>query len=196
MSISLEKGQKINLFKDYVTINKIMVGLGWNEKKTQSSDSQEKQSVDCDASVILCKNGKLESFEKDVIFYNNLTHYSGAVQHQGDNLSGGDGVEDDEQIYINLAKLPPEYDRVIFVVTMYKAKEKQQCFNLIKNAFIRICDSKNDDEICHFNLKDGECGENTALILGEMRREEDIWKFIAIGQGADDDILSIAKRFA
>ena len=195
MSISLQKGQKINLVKDDNKINKVMVGLGWDEKKTKSTKTKEKQSVDCDASVILCRNGKLKAFDEDVIFYNNLNHYTGAVQHQGDNLSGGDGVEDDEQIYIDLSKLPADYDKVVFVVTMYKAKEKQQSFGLIKSAFIRICDSTTETELCNFNLADDECGDNTALILGEMNREDGIWKFSAIGQGVNDDILSIAKRY-
>ena len=192
MSISLLKGDKINLVKDDNRINKIMIGLGWGE-----ANSKKSQSVDCDASVILLKNGKLESFDQDVIFYNNLTHYTGAVQHQGDNLSGGDGVEDDEQIYMDLSKLPKEYNKVIFVVTMYKAVEKKQHFSLIKDAFIRICDSASDIEICRFSLSEpDEYHDKTALILGEMRREEDVWKFAAIGQGTNDDgILSLSKRF-
>ena len=62
------------------------------------------QPIDCDASAFLLKNGKLTD-PKDVVFFNNLRHESGTVQHMGDNLTGA-GEGDDEQIMVDLAKIP------------------------------------------------------------------------------------------
>ena len=61
--------------------------------------------------------------------------------HQGDNLTGaGDG--DDEQIIVDLLRIPQEYDRIVIVVNIYKAVQRNQHFGMIENAFIRIvfCD--------------------------------------------------------
>ncbi|MBQ8429652.1 MAG: TerD family protein [Clostridia bacterium] len=199
MSVNLQKGQKVNLRKnDKETLKRVMVGLGWDEveqKKGFFGFLKAKQPIDCDASAILCKKGKLVDFKTDVVFYNNLRHKSGAVEHQGDNLTGaGDG--DDEQIFVDLSALPSEYDRIVFVVTIYQASERGQHFGLIENAFIRICDASNDVEFCKFNLSENYSGK-TAMIVGEIVKDGGEWKFNALGQPTTDNgILDMAKRFA
>lgn len=199
MSVNLQKGQKVNLRKnDKEELKRVMVGLGWDEveqKRGLFGFLKPAQDIDCDASAILCKDGKLVDFKTDVVFYNNLRHGTGAVEHQGDNLTGaGDG--DDEQIFVDLGALPNDYDRIVFVVTIYQAVERRQHFGLIQNAFIRICDSANGSEFCKFNLSDDYNGK-TAMIVGEIVKSEGEWKFNAIGQGTNDNgILEIAKRFA
>ena len=199
MSVNLQKGQKVNLRKnDKEELKRVMVGLGWDEvqqKRGLFGFLTPQQDIDCDASAILCKRGKLGEFKSDVVFYNNLRHYSGAVVHQGDNLTGaGDG--DDEQIFVDLGTLPSDYDRIVFVVTIYQAVERKQHFGLIENAFIRICDASNGSEFCKFNLSENYQGK-TAMIVGEMVKVDGEWKFNAIGQPTNDNgILDIAKRFA
>lgn len=192
MSVNLTKGQKVNLRKENSSdgIKKVMVGLGWDEPQ----EGTTKYDMDCDASAILCKHGKLVD-GKDVVFYNHLKHESGAVAHQGDNLSGGDGIADDEQIFVDLSALNSEYDKIVFVVTIYEAKKRKQHFGLIKNAFIRICDANTGNEFCKYDLAEDYQGK-TGLIVGELVREGSEWKFTAIGQGTNDNgILEIIKRF-
>ncbi|MDE6825520.1 MAG: TerD family protein, partial [Paramuribaculum sp.] len=67
----------------------------------------------------MLQNGKLVSPE-DVVFFNNLRHKSGTVQHMGDNLTGA-GEGDDEQVIVDLAIIPQEYDRIVLVVPIYQA---------------------------------------------------------------------------
>ena len=120
----------------------------------------------------------------DIIYFGNLRHKSGTVQHMGDNLTGaGDG--DDEQIVIDLANLPAEYDRIVLVVNIYQAVQRQQHFGLIENAFIRIVDAKTNQEMCKYNLTEDYSGM-TAMIFGEIYRHNGEWKFNAIGQGTND----------
>jgi stress response protein SCP2 len=199
MSVNLQKGQKVDLRKsDKEVLKRVMVGLGWDQVKQKKgffSFLSAPQDIDCDASAILCKNGKLCEFKEDVVFYNNLRHYTGSVEHQGDNLTGeGDG--DDEQIFVDLGTLPSEYDRIVFVVTIYQAVERRQHFGLLENAFIRICDSSNGSEFCKFNLSENYAGK-TAMIVGEMIKIGGEWKFNAIGTPTNDNgIAEIAQRFA
>ena len=151
------------------------------------------QDIDCDASAFLLKGGRICSRE-DIVYFGNLQHYTRTVQHQGDNLTGaGDG--DDEQIMVDLSRVPSQYDRIVFVVTIYQAVERKQHFGLIQNAFIRICDADNGSELCKYNLSENYSGK-TAMIFGEVRRVGGEWEFSAIGEPTyDNGIIAIAKRF-
>ena len=142
---------------------------------------------------MVCANGKIQS-TKDVVFYNNLTHPSGAVQHMGDNLTGA-GEGDDEQIVIDLERMPQEYDRVVMAVTIYQARERNQHFGMIQNSFIRLVDARNNQEICRYNLTE-QYDQATAVIFGEVYRHNGEWKFNAMGQPTQDGgIAELVERF-
>lgn len=188
MSINLQKGQKIDLTKGGGGLKKVMVGLGWDEVKKGGGGflgifKQQPQDIDCDASVIICgNNGKIVSndIKQCVVYYGNLRHPSGAIVHQGDNLTGaGDG--DDEQIMVDISRLPSEVGKIVFVVNIYDARTRGQHFGLIENAFIRLVNMDNNQEICRFNLSENY-NNMTGLVVGEIYRKGNEWKFNAIGQ--------------
>lgn len=195
MSISLQKGQKVNLSKESAGLSKIMIGLGWDEvqQKKRGLFAPKPQEIDCDASALLLSDDKLRRKE-DLVFFGNLRHDSGAVLHMGDNLTGaGDG--DDEQIGVDLAQVPAQYDRIVIVVNIYQAVERRQNFGMIQNAFIRLVDGRNNNEICKYNLTEDYSGM-TAMIFGEVYRHNGEWKFNAIGQGTSDrSIGELANRY-
>lgn len=192
MAISLAKGQKISLTKESTGLRNVKIGLGWDAVK--KGFFSRKKDIDCDASVIMLgADGKLKSNE-DIVYYGNLCHKSGSIKSQGDNRTGA-GEGDDEQILIVLDNVPEEYEKLEFVVTIYEAKERQQNFGLINNAYIRVMDADKNIEICRFALTDDYSGM-TAMIFGEMYRHNNEWKFNAIGQGTwDGSISEMAKRF-
>ncbi|MCR4783278.1 MAG: TerD family protein [bacterium] len=203
MSISLKKGEKIDLRKsDGAGLTRIMVGLGWDPAKPGLARSLlgivtlgiMGSNVDCDATAMLCVNGKLVDQSADIVYFGHLEHKSGAVQHMGDNLTG-DGDGDDEQIMVDLTKLPEKYDKIIFVVNIFLAKLRFQHFGMIQNAFIRICDEK-DQEFCRYDLSGKEYNGMTSLIFGEVYRQDGVWKFNAIGKATTDGGLgSLAEKF-
>jgi len=203
MAISLVKGQKINLKKDDgSSLKGVMIGLGWDpvqasgEKKGFFSSlfSDDPPDIDCDAFVILCKDGKLADWDEDCVYFGNKEHTSGAVRHMGDNLTGeGDG--DDEQIFVDLERVPADYDKLVFAVNIYKCVERNQHFGMIGNAFIRIVDKATGQEFCRYNLSEKYDGM-TAMIFGEVYRYKGEWKFNAIGQGSKDTSVSeVMERF-
>lgn len=194
MSVSLQKGQKISLSKGNTGLSCVVVGLGWDEATRKKGLFARKESnIDCDASAILLTNGKL-AVKEDIVYYAHLRHGSGGVIHKGDNLTGaGDG--DDEQIVVDLTKVPQNVDRIVFAVNIYQASQRGQHFGMIKNAFIRVVDSKNNAEMCRYNLSDDYSG-CTAMIFGEIYKHNNEWKFNAVGQGTSDAGLSeLAGRF-
>lgn len=191
MAINLQKGQKINLTKGGSGLNRVMVGLGWDEVEKSggflSLFSGPKQDIDCDASAILCGvNGKLIStdIKTTCVFYGSLTGANGAIVHQGDNLTGaGDG--DDEQIMVDLNRIPQEIHKIVFVVNIYDANVRNQHFGMIKNAFIRLVDLSTNSEICRYDLSENYYGM-TGMVVGEIYRYNGEWKFNAIGQPVRD----------
>lgn len=194
MSISLQKGQKVSLTKENAGLSKLLIGLGWDEVPHKKSFfSIKPQAIDCDASAILLIDGKYTT-KADLVYFGNLSHKSGSVQHLGDNLTGeGDG--DDEQILVDLTRVPAEYDKIIVVVNIYQAIARKQHFGMIQNAFIRLVDGTTNTEICKYNLSEDYSGK-TAMIFGEVYRHDGEWKFSAIGQGTNDVRLGdIAGRY-
>ncbi|MDO4792965.1 MAG: TerD family protein [Filifactor alocis] len=195
MSISLQKGQKVSLSKDNAGLSKVIVGLGWDEvEQKKGFFSARPQSVDCDASAILLQGGRLCE-KNDLIYFGNLQHPTGTVKHMGDNLTGA-GEGDDEQILVDLASIPAQYDKLVIVANIYQAVQRKQHFGLIQNAFIRLVDERTNTEMCRYNLTEDYSGM-TALIFGEIYRHNGEWKFNAMGQGTTDPGLGeLANRYA
>lgn len=198
MGVSLKKGQKINLVKsDGRKLTKLMVGLGWDAvEQPQGFFSRifnGKIDIDCDASVFLCQGGKFVDND-DLVYFGNLEHHTHAVKHMGDNLTG-EGEGDDEEIFVDLNKLPDEYDKLIFVVNVYKGMEREQHFGMIKRAFIRVVDSESNEELCRFNLTEDYSGM-LSMIAGEVYKRGGEWKFNAIGNGTKDiNLTELSKHF-
>ena len=79
MSVSLQKGQKVNLSKEHAGLAKVIVGLGWDEAKPSGGGglfgalfgSSSHQAIDCDASAIMLKNGKFTD-KTDLVYFGNL----------------------------------------------------------------------------------------------------------------------------
>lgn len=191
MTISLVKGQKIDLTKGNAGLSKIIVGLGWNPVEKKSFFGSKKADIDCDASALLLDaNGKLTG--KNLVCFHNLKSPDGSVVHSGDNRTGeGDG--DDEQILIELTRVPGNIHKVLIVVNIYDCERRRQDFGMIKSAYIRVLNHANDTELIRFNLTDNYAGK-TALIVGEIYRHNGEWKFNAIGEGAMAPHIDILAR--
>ena len=189
MPVSLKKGQKVSLTKGNPGLKNVVVGIGWDINAFDTGGD-----FDLDAAAFCLTDSGRVSDSNDFVFYGNLVHPSGAVQHMGDNLTGaGDG--DDEQILIELSRVPQEYDKIVIVVNIYSAVQRKQHFGMIRNAFIRIVDGSTNKEMCKYDLTENYSGM-TAMIFGEIYRHNGEWKFGAIGQGTKDtSIGDLCRRY-
>lgn len=201
MAISLQKGQKIDLKKkDGSQLTKLMVGLGWKEVKKSGGLFglfKSKVDVDIDASVLMLgADGKIPSKE-EIIFFNHKDHPTGCVHHCGDNLVGGkmDGMEDSEQVLVDLSKVPQGIERIVFVVTIYDCVARKQHFGMVEDAYIRIVDQGAKETIANYNLTEDYSGR-TSMTVGELSRQGGAWKFSAIGQpGEDPGIAELIQHY-
>lgn len=202
MGINLQKGQRIDLTKGNAGLSRIMVGLGWDPVQQGGGGllgglfggGSKNANIDCDASVLMLdSNGKLQG-KQNLIYFGNLRSRCGSVVHTGDNLTG-DGDGDDEQIIVELGLVPANIHKLVFVVNIYDCVRRKQDFGMIQNAFIRVVNASNQQEIIRYNLTDNYAGK-TSLIVGEIYRHNGEWKFAAIGEGTHDASLSeIVKKY-
>ncbi|MBQ5319933.1 MAG: TerD family protein [Oscillospiraceae bacterium] len=188
MSISLAKGQKVDLTKGNPSLKNVMVGLGWDVNVYDSG-----AAFDLDAAAfMLGENGKCPT-EKEFVFYGNLKHVSGSVEHQGDNLTGeGDG--DDEQILVDLSKIPANVSKIAFTVTIYDCDARRQNFGQVDNAFIRIVDEATNTELVRYDLGE-DFSIETAIVVGEIYRHNGEWKFNAIGSGFQGGLAALCAHY-
>lgn len=188
MTVFLTKGEKVDLTKGRPSLSKVMIGLGWDANQYDGECA-----FDLDASAFLTKsNGKVGS-DYDFVFYGNLEHSSKCVAHTGDNRTGaGDG--DDEVIKVNLSKVPSDYEKISIVVTIYDAEKRYQNFGMVSNAFIRLVDESNGEEILRYDLSE-DFSTQTGLVIGEIYKHNGEWKFKAVGSGYDGGLTKLCSIY-
>ncbi|GAA1410383.1 TerD family protein [Kitasatospora putterlickiae] len=188
MSVTLAKGGNVSLTKAAPNLTQVQIGLGWDARSTTGAP------FDLDASALLCANSRVLGDEY-FVFYNNLKSPEGSVEHTGDNLTGdGDGDGDDEVVLVNLDLVPAQVDKVVFPVSIYDAENRSQNFGQVRNAYIRVVNSVDGQEIARYDLSEDASSE-TAMIFGELYRYAGEWKFRAVGQGYASGLRGIAQDF-
>jgi tellurium resistance protein TerD len=187
VGVSLSKGGNVSLSKEAPGLTNIVVGLGWDARTTTGTD------FDLDASAIACGADGRVLNDQYFVFFNNLRSPDGAIEHQGDNLTG-EGEGDDEQVKVSLGGLPPQVDKIVFPVSIYDAEVRQQSFGQVRNAFIRICNDQGGAEIARYDLSE-DASTETAMVFGEVYRHGADWKFRAVGQGYATGLLGIARDY-
>jgi tellurium resistance protein TerD len=221
MAINLQKGQAIDLRKgsqgENFDLSQVTIGLGWDVRKKNGGflkslfggDKEEEYDLDAIAFLLdsnnkiadlgktIQKNGGASNyFEGDIIFYNSMKHKSGNIWLTGDNRTG-DGDGDDEQIIVKLDALDQKYQKILFIVTIYQGKKKNQNFAMIDNAFIRAVD-KNGKEIVKYTMSgDSTYNGMCSMVFSEVYRSDGGWKFKAVGElNSTDSFGDILKKYS
>lgn len=188
MPISLAKGQKVSLTKENPGLTKVVVGLGWDTNQFDTGGD-----FDLDTAAFLLEDTGKVSKAEDFVFYGNLNHPSGSVQHMGDNLTGeGDG--DDEQIKVDLSKVPANFSKIAFTVTIYEPEQRRQNFGMVNNAFIRICNEATGEELLRYDLGE-DFSIETAVVFAELYKNGNEWKFNAIGSGYQGGLAALCESY-
>lgn len=188
MGISLQKGQKIDLTKGNPGLSRILIGLGWDTNKYSGGTD-----FDLDATAFMLDETEKVTTNKDFIYYGNLKHASGAVEHMGDNLTGGSGG-DDEQIKVNLSNVPMTINKISFAVTIYDAEKRGQNFGQVGNAYIRIINESDGTELLRYDLGE-DFSIESAVVVGELYRYKGEWKFNAIGSGYKGGLNILCQNY-
>ena len=166
-------------------ITKVLVGLGWDARATDGGE------FDLDASIFMVgASGKVRT-DADFIFYNNPKSVDGSVEHTGDNKTGaGDG--DDESLKVDLSRVPAEIQKIVVAVTIHDAEARRQNFGMVQNAFVRVVKQSGDKEIARYDLSE-DASTETAMVFGELYRNNSEWKIRAVGQGYNGGLGPLAR---
>ncbi|GLF93877.1 TerD family protein [Streptomyces yaizuensis] len=186
MGVTLAKGGNVSLSKAAPDLTRVLIGLGWDVRTTTGA------AFDLDASALLCGGGRVLG-DDHFVFYNNLRSPEGSVEHTGDNLTGeGDG--DDESLIVDLGLVPTAVDKIVFPVSIHDADLRRQTFGQVANAFIRVVNEADGQELARYDLSE-DASTETAMIFGELYRYHGEWKFRAVGQGYASGLRGIALDF-
>lgn len=192
MAVNLSKGQRVSLDKG---MKMALVGLGWDPNRYDGG-----YDFDLDASAFLLgKNGKVIR-DEDFVFYGNQEHRSGAVKSMGDDTSGGNSEDgDDEQIFIDFSKIPPEIEKIAITVTIYDAPVRKQNFGQVSNAYVRVARISGPSdtvgtEVLRFDLGE-EFSIETAIVVCEIYRSGSEWKFNAVGAGYQGGLEALCRSY-
>lgn len=182
--INLQKGQKIEL-----GLEKVKVGLGWDP----SAEGQAE--FDLDASAFMLGANKKLPADEFFVFYNNLASPDGAVASSGDDRTGGNSEEDDETITVDLTKVDPRVNEIIFTATIHEAEERRQNFGQVRNAYIRIINDATGEEIARYDLEE-DFSIETGVEFGRIYKKGGIWKFDAMGLGNKGGLRYLVDKYA
>lgn len=184
MAINLQKGQRIDVGLTHLTI-----GLGWDPNEGTGED------FDLDASAFMIDNRKQIPSETFFVFYGNADSPDGALHHTGDDPTGGNSDDgDDESIEINLSKVDPRVNEILFLVTIHEALNRRQSYGQVRNSYIRIVDNQNGLEVAKYELGE-DFSIETAVEFGRLYRRNGQWKFEASGIGYKEDLSFFLSKY-
>lgn len=177
MAIVLIKGQKID-----IGLTKLHVGLGWKPNEGTGGD------FDLDASAFMLGLNRLIPAPNFVVCYGNLDSPDKALHHTGDDPTGGNSEEgDDETIEIDLTKIDQRVQEILFIVTIHDFRKRKQNFGQVRDSYVRIIDALTDSEIAKYELGE-DFSVETAIEFGRLYKKDNKWKFEASGVGYKEDL--------
>ena len=185
--VNLEKGGKVNLSKESEGLKNVIVGLGWDPRSGNGG------AFDLDASAFLLTSEKKVQNDKDFVYFRNLKSSDGSVIHTGDNLTG-EGEGDDEQIKINLAKVPADCSQIAIAVNIHEAAKRNQNFGQVDNSYIRIVNEDTNEELAKFDLN-FDASTSDGVQFGSLIRRNDEWYFSADGNEFNGGLKILCEQY-
>ncbi|HIB8180232.1 TerD family protein [Elizabethkingia anophelis] len=184
MAINLQKGQRID-----IGLNKLTIGLGWDPNEGTGFD------FDLDASAFMLNRERKIPMEPYFVFYGNTTSPDGALYHTGDDPTGGNSADgDDESIQVDLSKVSPDINEILFVVTIHESGERNQNYGQVRNSYIRIVDENTGQEVAKYELGE-DFSIETAVEFGRLYKRNEQWKFEASGIGYKEDLAFFLSKY-
>jgi tellurium resistance protein TerD len=184
MAINLQKGQKID-----IGLNKLTIGLGWDPNEGTGFE------FDLDASAFMIDEQRQIPSEPFFVFYGNTDSPDGSLRHTGDDPTGGNSADgDDESIEVDLSKVDPRINEILIVVTIHDANDRKQNYGQVRNSYIRIVDDSNGQEVAKYELGE-DFSIETAVEFGRLYKRNSQWKFEASGIGYREDLAFFLSKY-
>ncbi len=184
----IDRGGYLDIREKIPELQEIKISMGWDRKIF------EETAIDVDLSCFLINKSEQTQEDSDFIFYNNPKAYNGAVRHQGDSR-GGDGDGDDETIHLDLNGLHFGIIKIVFVLSIYNAKEQELNFGQVRNMYLRMVNTSDNNEIFRYKLNEEDFAGHIGIKVGELIREGPKWFFSALGEPIPGGLAKIATQY-
>ena len=172
-SVALCRGQRFELTKNNPKLRYITIKFEWEQTELDIEHG----------AFLLNEDGKVEG-DENFIFYNNPIHSSKSVICL---LREKNSAE----IKVDLQKIPATIKRVVLALMIIDAEKYGQNFNMVGKVSLNLSDEHKELAIfslTHFTIE-------TVIILGELYRNKNEWKFNAIGSGFSGGLISLCQQF-
>ena len=174
-----------------------VVGYGGktiNHLRLWSAEPYE-ENFDLDASAFMLGKNKKTPADKFFVFYNNPVSQDGAVSSSGDDRTGGNSADgDDETLTVNLDSVAPSIEEIVFIASIYEAEKRRQNFGQVRNAYIRIYNAETNEEIARYDLEE-DFSIETVVEFGRLYRRNNEWRFEAMGIGSKNGLESLVAKY-
>jgi tellurium resistance protein TerD len=187
MTILLREGAYISLDKEVSGLKILKVGLGWEFRQPLEF------GLDLDVSAFLLGAGGQVARGRDFVFYNNHKSYDGSVELLGDTASEV-SRGDLETLRVDLTSISSPVQRLVFALSIHDGEARSLNLGQLVKAHIRLVNQKNGQEIARFFLAE-EFPQISALIFGEIYRDESLWNFRVPNQGVSGGLQALARGF-
>jgi tellurium resistance protein TerD len=178
-AVKLARGSNASLSELIPMLGTVVVGFGW---RVVPSNGPATELV---PSAVVCNADGHALSDEHLVFFNQLATPDGAVQY----VEG-----DEEQIEVDLAAVPAEVARIVFVVYADPDLRNPGNFGAVRRAYVRVLD-RSGAEVVRYDIEDSTDVEVTAMIFAEIYRYKDAWKVRAVGQGYRTGLKGVASDF-
>lgn len=178
-AVKLVRGSNTSLSELLPIIGTVVVGFGWKIIESRGP------ATELVPSAVVCGPDGMALSDEHLVFFNQLATPDGTVEYV---------QRDEEQIEVDLASIPADVDKIVFVVYADPDLRQPGNFGVVRQAYFRILD-RSATEIVRYDIEDSSDVDVTAMIFGEIYRHRDAWKVRAIGQGYKTGLKGVAKDF-
>ncbi|CUR44375.1 General stress protein 16U [Pseudomonas phage VCM] len=190
MELNLSKDTlMLDLTKAAPSLTRLRGALNWNLHPMANKGHE----FDLDIFMFLTEGGSIKGDMKNVCFFNNKDCYNGAVVLPRDNRNGADvDGEDDEEIFVEIGKVPAHIDKIEHFVFLHDAIARKQDFSMIAGGSFDLYDQDNN-LLAEYKLQQFVNG--TALHVGTLQRVAGGWGFQPVGESAQANPNEVLQAF-
>jgi tellurium resistance protein TerD len=186
MAVPMRRGSNVALTREIPGLKGLVIGFRYN------AGAEHVLGENLVTATILCGADSMALSDEHVVFFNQLTSPDLSVSQLEKALG-----DDTEQVEIDLAGVPPEVRRLVFVLYINEGIAQRRSLSQLRECSIRVLNLDDNTELVRSEslLPDSVSGPTLAIVLGEVYRHEGHWKFKVVGEGYQNGIRGVAADY-
>jgi tellurium resistance protein TerD len=180
----MKRGANVALTREVPGLKALVLGMSWNAGAERVLDDN------LVFAAILCGTGGRARSDKDFVFFNQLSSTEQSVQ-QLEQIMG----DDREQIEVDLTSVPADVEHIVVVLYVNEGPGQRRTLGQLRSCVIRVVNAADNRELIRSEDLAPAFSSETAVVLGEVYRHDNGWKFKVLGQGYAQGISAVATDY-